>query len=144
MNLEEIQNEWSIDSRIDPTELGLESAKTASVHSKYLKELIAARLSLVQLLKQKKRLRFEKWEWLTTGPFKDDTRGWKFPPSGQILKGDIPTYLDGDPDILEIEQKIGYTETKVETLVSILKQINDRQWQIRNSIEWVKFKAGNG
>jgi Recombination, repair and ssDNA binding protein UvsY len=142
LNLEQVLNEWETDSRIDPTNLGEESSKIAQVHHKYLKELTSARLAYKQLLIKQKELRKDKYEFLTQGPFKGDDRGWKLPASGQILKADIPMYLDADPDMTKIQQQIDYHQEKMEVLVGIIYQLNNRNWQIKNSIEWLKFKSG--
>ena len=39
MNIEELQNIWSKDSKIEDTQLDIESLKIPTLHSKYLKML---------------------------------------------------------------------------------------------------------
>ena len=38
--------------------------------------------------------------------------------------------------------KIQYYDTMISYLDSILKQVSNRTYQIKNSIEWHKFQAG--
>jgi hypothetical protein len=51
-------------------------------------------------------------------------------------------YMEADEDIVRLTSKIDLQRAKVEYLDSVLKGINNRQWVIRNSIEWRKFMSG--
>jgi hypothetical protein len=44
----------------------------------------------------------------------------------------------------DINLKIDYYETLLNYIESILKQISNRTYQIKNAIEWQKFIAGYG
>jgi hypothetical protein len=50
--------------------------------------------------------------------------------------------MDADEDLVKIRSKIDLQKAKVEYLDSIIKGINNRQWVIRNAIEWRKFMSG--
>jgi exonuclease VII small subunit len=50
--------------------------------------------------------------------------------------------VDADPDIQELDAKIAYQEEKVDYLEQIVKGINNRQWNLNNSIQWRKFLNG--
>jgi hypothetical protein len=90
-----------------------------------------------------KQLKLDKYEFLTQGPNEETKdKGWKLPPKGMILKGDIPMYLDGDQDIINLSLKIGLQQEKVELLDSIIKTIINRNFIIRNAIDWQKFTMG--
>jgi hypothetical protein len=60
----------------------------------------------------------------------------------RILRQDMDVYLDSDADLIKIQTKIDMQKQKVDYLDSILKGINNRQWVIRNAIEWRKFMSG--
>jgi len=51
-------------------------------------------------------------------------------------------YIQSDEDILKISNKIGYYETCVDYCKGVIKSIDNRGWDIKNSIEWKKFEAG--
>ena len=51
-------------------------------------------------------------------------------------------YLDADEKLSEASLKIEYYVVMINYLDSILKQISNRTYQIKNSIEWHKFQAG--
>ncbi len=52
-------------------------------------------------------------------------------------------YLDSDNDMIMMKQKITYQEEKVFYLESVIKEIGQRNWEIRNGIEWRKFVSGS-
>ena len=51
-------------------------------------------------------------------------------------------YLDADEKLSESSLKIEYYDVMIRYLEDILKQISNRTYQIKNSIEWHKFQAG--
>ena len=143
MKIESIFDEWEKDSHIDRTELGDEAIKIPKLHHKYYKVFISERLLLRKLDADLKQLKLEKYEFYTQGPTRDQKeRGWELPARGLILKGDIPTYIDADKDIVELTLKIGYQQEKIELLESIIKSLVNRGFQIKAVIDWHKFTMG--
>ena len=57
----------------------------------------------------------------------------------KVLKGDLPMYIDSDPDLTRAQQKIDYLETCINSIDRILKQIDSRGFAIKNTIEIVKY-----
>jgi hypothetical protein len=53
-------------------------------------------------------------------------------------------HVDADTDMIELNLKMAYQQESVDVLDSIMKEINSRQWNIRNAIEWRKFENGVG
>ena len=53
-------------------------------------------------------------------------------------------YLDADDKLSSINMKICYYDTILYYLESILKVIQNRTYQIKNSIEFLRFNAGLG
>ena len=60
----------------------------------------------------------------------------------KILRADIDKYLLSDPEIIQQSQKIEYLKTVVNHVEQIIRQINNRTFQIKNAIEWKKFTSG--
>ena len=143
MNIDEIMVLWETDTKIDKTELGDESLNIPKLHSKYYNILIRERLSLRKLESELKQLKLDKYEILTQGP-NEETRdkGWRLPPKGMVLKSDIPMYLDADQDMIDLGLKIGLQQEKIDFLESIIKTIINRNFVIRNGIDWQKFTMG--
>lgn len=144
MKLEDIFEVWKEDSNIDRTELGEESLKLPKLHHKYMKMYSREKLILHKLDTEMKSLKLDKYEFYTQGPNEEtQAKGWKIPAKGLILKSDIPMYMDADRDIINMSLKIGYQKEKVELLESIIKNITNRGFAIKNAIDWAKFQMGN-
>ena len=61
---------------------------------------------------------------------------------GVYLNSDIYIYLEADRDLQEVGQKEAYLSAVVTYLEKVLREINNRNWNIRNAIEWKKFIHG--
>lgn len=143
MKLEEIFEEWKKDSQIDRTELGEESLKVPKLHHKYHQVYSSEKLLLRKLEAEYKKLKLEKYEFLTQGP-NEETRekGWELPAKGLILKADIPMYLEADNDLINLSLKIGYQQEKIELLESIIKSLGNRGYNIKTAVDWARFMMG--
>lgn len=144
MTLEEISAEWHHDSHsFDRTDLTEESIKAIRWHAKYSEYRGREAKALKTLQASYMRLRAEKEEFLQN-PTQEliKERGWKVPPRGRILKSDLATYLNSDPELNKLELAIGIQEEKLETLKEILKQLNQRSYTIRNIIDDRKYMNG--
>jgi hypothetical protein len=144
MLLEEIQNNWFQDCRVDQTDLGNAAAKIPELHQKYYKIYSQERLLLKKYETDYKKLRLEKFEFYTQGPTKEThEKGWELPPVGKILKSEVNTYLDADDDIVNMLLKMALQEEKVKFLESIIQNsINNRSFIIKNILDWRKFING--
>ena len=140
MDLNEIQNEVDRDLKIDDTELDLESIRTPQLHNKYLKHYTKYSLQLKKAKDEYKSLYKFKWEYYTG---KSDPEVYsKTPFDLKILKGDLKLYTDSDEDLSKLRQRITYTKERVDYLRSVCKIVSDRNWAIKNSMDWLKFKEG--
>ena len=143
MNLEEIRRSVSGDLTMDKTELDMESMKTPQLHNKYLIMYTDEKLVLGKMESDYRRLRKDKWLYYTGKMSQEqlDDRGWE-PFALNLLKTDIDKFLEADDDLQIISSKIKYAEIVVEYLESVIKIINNRQWNIRSVIDWLKFTNG--
>ena len=143
MNLEEIQNEWEKDSKIDRTELGEESIKIPALHSKYYQLYSRERLQLARLTETMKLLKKDKWDYYSGNLDMDELKdkGWE-PFQLKVLKSDIQMYIDSDKDVIDSNLKVAYCKEKVDFLEAIIRTLNLRSYQINNAINWEKFKVG--
>jgi hypothetical protein len=144
MTFEELQDEWDQDSTLNSTNIGEESIRTPKLHAKYLRIHSKEKMKLLSLQHRYKILRGEKKEFFIN-PTKEvmQEKNWKIPERGKILKSDIESFLDIDPEILDLELKIGVQQEKVEYLKSILQSINGRSFIIKNFIEERKWLQGS-
>lgn len=140
MNLDEIQSLWEEDSKIDEDELHTESTKIPSLHAKYYR--ILNNILLLKKLEENKfkQLKKEKWQYYTG---KADPEVYiEKPFDHKVLRQDVDKYMDADEDLIKILSKMDYYQVMLNYLDSILKTINNRTYQIKNSIEWQQFIRG--
>lgn len=144
MLLEEIQEQWNKDCKIDQTDVASSAAKIPELHQKYYKIYSQERLLLKKYETDYKKLRLEKYEFYTQGPTKEThSKGWESPPIGKILKSEVNTYLDADDDVIKMLLKMSLQEEKVKFLESIIQNnINNRSFILKNIIDWRKFISG--
>ena len=140
MNLDEIQTLWEEDSKIDEDELHTESTKVPSLHAKYYR-ILNSILLLKKIEENKfKQLKKEKWQYYTG---KADPEVYIDKPfDHKVLRQDVDKYMDADEDLIKITSKIDYYQIMLNYLDSILKTINNRTYQIKNSIEWQQSIRG--
>ena len=140
MNIDELYSEVERDIKIDDTELDLESLRTPQLHNKYLKIFTKHSLQYKKLQDDYKVLYRVKWEYYT-GKASPEVYAEK-PFELKVLKADIGIYMEADKDLQQLGQRMAYAKQIVEYLERILKEINNRNWNIRNTIEWKKFLHG--
>ena len=140
MNLDEIQTLWEEDSKIDEDNLHQESTKIPALHAKYYK--ILNNILLLKKLEENKfkQLKKDKWQYYTG---KSDPEVYiEKPFDHKVLRQDVDKYMEADEDLIRISSKIDYFQVMLNYLDSILKIINNRTYQIKNSIEWQEFIRG--
>ena len=144
MKLEVIQEFWHKDREIDYSELGTESIRIPQIHDKYLKIYTDERIRLRSLEFELAKLVRAKTD-LYSGrmPEEDlEKHGWE-PFLGRLLKNEISNYIESDDDFIKIKQKIIVLQEKINYLDSIIKMINNRGFQIKNALDWLKFSHGS-
>lgn len=143
MTLDEIIKLWSEDSKIDSSDLSRSSLDIPLVHDKYYKIYSQERYRLRTMEQDQKILKQQKYEFYTQGPHEDTPPTWKLPAAGRILKSDAGNYVDTDPDVVKANLRIFAQSEKVDYLENIIKMINNRGYQIKNSLEWLRFTNGS-
>ena len=146
MTLEEVLNQWTIDSLIEKTDLDEVSRKTPALHAKYLSLLVNAKLKMKKQEMDQKTLLKEKWLWYNGKMTEEKIKelGWNPDPLDglKIMKGDMDHYYDSDPEIQASELKIQYLKTMIDTLNEIVNNLNWRHQTIGNMIKWKQFESG--
>ena len=140
MNLDEIQSLWDEDSKIDADDLHSESTNVPSLHAKYYR--ILNRIILLKKSEENKFkvLKKEKWQYYSG---KADPEVYIDKPfDHKVLRQDVDKYMDSDEDLIKVLSKVDYYQVMISYLDSILKNINNRTFQVKNAIEWQKFIRG--
>ena len=64
------------------------------------------------------------------------------PARGRILKQDVGIYMDSDREIVALSLRIGMQQEKVEMLELIIKSVQNRGYQLKTALDWIKFTSG--
>lgn len=143
MNIDQIKAQAELDTVIDTNHLEEESARIPQIHNKYLCMLMDEKLILERLDSQLKILRRDKWLYYS-GKLSDEelrAKGWE-PFDLNILKQDLDRFIDSDMDVITLSNKVFLQKEKVNYIESVAKIIANKIWNIRSSIEWIKFTQG--
>jgi hypothetical protein len=142
-DLDLIQSLWEKDSQIDPDNLHSESLNVPVLHAKYYQLYNNIILLKKKAEQQKRNIRHERYEYYTGKADPDVYVESPFPKKIRD-KETLQKYLDADEKLSQVCLKIEYYETMLNYLESILKVIQNRTYQIKNAIDFVKFQAGYG
>ena len=140
--LEQILKLWEKDSVIDQTEPSKELLKIPVYHSKYLAILTKHKIASKKAHFDYLRMRKIKWEYFTGKLSQEELNEYGWEPFQFALKSDINTYLEADKDLIKLLEKKVYHEETVSVIESIMQELKQRTWQLRDFISWEKFIAG--
>jgi hypothetical protein len=141
MNLDEIQEMWQRDSVIDPDNLHDESLKIPQLHAKYY-----TIYNTITLLREKARetyskVRLERYNYYTgkapAEVYEKDTFPYKVRDKEALQR-----HLDADERLNKIDLKIRYYDIMLKFLEEVIKMISNRNYSIKNAIDWNRFQAG--
>ena len=142
-DLDTIQDMWEKDAKIDRDNLHDESLNIPSLHAKYFQIYNTIFLLRKKAEQQRKNIRHERYEYFSGKADRDVYIQNPFPK--KIRDKDTMTkYLDADEKLSNSSLKIEYYDTMLVYLESILKVIQNRTYQIKNAIEFMRFNAGMG
>jgi len=141
MNLEQIQEMWEKDSKIDPDNLHDESLKIPQLHSKYYTLYNTITLLRERAREQYDKVRLERYNYYTGKATAEVYAEEPFPYKVRE-KDAIQRHLEADDKMNKVDMKIKYYDIMLKFLEEIIRNISGRTYQIKNEIEWNKFQAG--
>ena len=143
ITLESLQEMWVKDAEIDRDNLHDESLNIPSLHAKYFELYNTVFLLRKKAEQQRKNIRHERYEYFSG---KSAPRVYIENPFPKKIrdKDTMQKYLDADEKLSTVSLKIDYYDTMLVYLESILKVIQNRTFQIKNAIEFMRFNSGIG
>ena len=143
LDLDMIQKMWEKNSNIDLDNLHTESINIPKLHAKYYEIYNNIVLLKKKAEQQRKNTRHERYEYFTG---KADPEVYTENPFPKKIrdKDTLQKYLDADERLSSVSLKIDYYDTILNYLESILRVIQNRTYQIKNAVEFMKFQAGYG
>jgi hypothetical protein len=142
-DLDMIQKMWEQDSKIDIDNLHTESLNIPVLHAKYFDLYNNILLLKKKAEQQKKNVRHQKYEYFTGKADPDVYVENPFPKKIRD-KETLQGYLDSDEKLSQVSLKVEYYDTMLSYVDSILKMISNRTYQIKNSIDYMRFQSGLG
>ena len=143
LDLEKLQEMWERDSKIDPDNLHTESLNIPVLHAKYHEMYNNISLLRKKAEQQRKNIRHERYEYFAGKADPDVYLKNPFPKKIRD-KDTMQKYMDADEKVSEVSLKVEYYIVMLNYIESILKQLANRTYQIKNAIEWHRFQAGFG
>ena len=141
IDLDTLQGMWNEDSKIDPDNLHTESLKIPVLHSKYYDIYNTLMLLRKKAEQQRKNIRHERYEYFSGKADPEIYIDNPFPKKIRD-KETMQKYLDADTKLSGVSLKIEYYEVMLRFIEEILKQITNRTYQIKNSIDFMRFSSG--
>lgn len=144
MKLSDYLDEWSSDAKLDADTLDVAARHVPMLHAKWWRYYVSERLTFRKLELDYKILYRRKYDWYG-GKMDDDERialQWEPQPLRLRQTGDISRHLDADPDVQALNARRAVTEETLRFLEDVIKAINKRGFDIKNSIDFLKFKMG--
>ena len=143
ISLDKIQEMWEKDSNIDIDNLHTESLNIPILHAKYFDLYNTIFLLRKKAEQQKRNIRHERYEYYSG---KADPEVYTENPFPKKIrdKDTMQKYLDADENLSTVCLKIDYYDTMLTYIESILKMIQNRTYQIKNAIEFMRFQSGLG
>ena len=144
LSSEELMKEWSVDCKIDQTQLLERMGRHPLLHSKYLTYLQTYKVKMRSMT-----LKYQKQRQLKTRYYNGElgqeeltVLNLKQYQYSKPLKSAMESLLDADSDLQLIQEQILYIETLVSASESILKDIGNQYFLFKNIVEYQKFQAG--
>jgi hypothetical protein len=142
-SIEEYEKMWAEDCKIDETNLVREASRIPILHSKYYKLYHRAALKATKLRYELKELEGRKHDWMEGLMDQQDLNklGWRaYGP--KPMKSEIPRKIETDLDVVKLSLKIEYQSSIAKFLEDVVRQINNRNYVIRNMVDLIRFQAG--
>ena len=143
MKLEEIQELWNRDREIDITELATESIRIPQIHDKYLKIYVDEKIKLRKLQLNLAKISKMKSDYYSGRMSQEELDRLEWQPFlVKVLKGEVNSYVESDDDIIKLKETIALMEEKINYIDLVIRMINNRGFQIKSAIDWIKYKDG--
>jgi hypothetical protein len=140
MKIDDIVEEIGKDSIIDHANLDRESIQIPLIHGKYYKIFIEELRVFKGYEKDYNILKRDQTEYYL-GRSSDEVYK-AHPLDMKIIKQDLDLYLDADDRLSTLKAKKDMQKAKVEMVEAFIKTLNNRGFQIKNAIDFMKFKNG--
>ena len=141
MTIEQIKDLIECDSAIDSSKLDLEAINTPYIQGKYIRLLSNETAVYKNLKTQLDRLKHNKYN-LFMGRLSQKEQMESKLGNLKLLKTEIPQYIENDDDVIALKALLIEAELKVDLITQFITVLNQRTFQIKNAIEYMRFQNG--
>lgn len=144
VNIDALTEEWINDAAYDETEPQKAMANIPKLHAKYLRIMTHHNLIVKKMQADYNWRRKIKWEYYSgdlNNPEDLEKYGLE-PMLKKVLRADLQHYLDSDFELNNILLKKVMNEEIVDFCKNVLKELNNRTWQLRSYMDWERFIGG--
>ena len=141
MTLDEIQEMWQRDAVIDPDNLHDESLKIPQLHAKYYTVYNTITLLREKARETYNRVKLERYNYYTGKAPAEVYIEEPFPYKVRDKEA-LQRHMDADEKLNKIDLKIRYYDIMLKFLEEVIRCISNRSFQIKNSIEFMRFQSG--
>ena|SRR5579872_4141690 len=143
MTLSDYHTLWEQDAVINQDTLDEHARTVPNLHAKWWRFYASERLKFRKLDIESKSLYKNLLEYYTNKMLDEDREKLGWPPNPRlILSANVDTYIEADPHMIDLATKVAYQEELLRFLESVIGNINRRGYDIKNAIDFLKFKMG--
>ena len=130
---QQIIDEWREDA--DMGDDLFEAARNIPIlHSKWIDKYL--RIQLLEKEKEYEYNRIYKQKYSYYMGREEDA------PDEKIMKTEVQIYINADDEIIRLRAMVDLYEKLESTVKEILNNINNRSFQIKNAIDWLRYSRG--
>ena len=134
---------WEADSKIDIDNLHDESLKIPQLHQKYYTLYTTIKLLRTKCNDTLAKTRLERYNYYSGKAPAEVYVEEPFPYKIRD-KESMSMHLNADDKLAKIKLKMDYYDVMISFLEDILKMVHNRGYQVKNSIDFLKFQSGMG
>lgn len=92
---------------------------------------------------QLKILKRDKWLYYSGKMSKEELKNKNWEPFDlAIIKQDVDRFVESDREVIDLSNKLFVQKEKINYIESVIKIIANKIWNIKSTIEWIKFTQG--
>jgi hypothetical protein len=144
MTLDQYHLEWAADAVISADALDADARRVPMLHAKWWRFYTEERLSYRKLDFELQTLRHHKHEWFSGKMVDEERLALKWPPQPKLIRKreEIDRHVTADPDVMTLAMARAVLEETLHFLEDVIKSINKRGYDIKNAIDFLRFKMG--
>lgn len=143
MKIHEIQELWEKDSKINESELDVESGKISELFYRYQNILFLESETLKKVEHHHSRKKLLLYKYYNGWCTKEELATLARPQWGQdTRKGDISLYLEADVDYQHVCAVLATQQHVCEYVKQIISILNKRSFDLKNMVDYRKWTGG--